>query len=33
MSRVLGVTIGWRIKSEEDIEKEKNVNPLVASQL
>ncbi|TVY26032.1 NmrA-like family domain-containing protein [Lachnellula hyalina] len=33
MSEVSGVKIGWKLKSEEDIEKEKNVNPKVATQL
>jgi len=33
MSEVSGVKIGWKIKSDEDIEKEKNVSPLVAGQL
>lgn len=33
ISQVSGTKVGFRIKSDEDIEKEKNASPLVASQI
>lgn len=33
VSEVSGRKVGWRIKSEEEVEKEKDFNPLVASQI
>jgi len=33
VSEVSGVKVGWRIKSEEEIEAQKDFNPLVASQI
>ncbi|TVY80894.1 NmrA-like family domain-containing protein [Lachnellula suecica] len=33
VSEVSGVKVGWRIKTEEEVEKQKDINPLVASQI
>jgi uncharacterized protein YbjT (DUF2867 family) len=33
VSEVSGRKVGWRIKSEEEVEREKDFNPLVASQI